>query len=260
MASLSETEFHTITIRSSGSERGAQAVVVAICPVRGGEAVPEEAEEWFVRFSGRIPPRTRADNNIDGDMMRRISEGMPLEEVASQVASRIGAGPVVVFGKDLVLPSLPFVDSERALDGTRLARRLWERGTMGHDGRLESHRVYELRFWLGLDPDVLSHEPTGAFAESINAACVFSEQLKAALKRGCEDSEKGLFEFVAAPVEYTRVPYGRSAGMPFGEVPGRDLEKMVSGDDVDPDLAMAVERELAERSSKVSSMGVFRRG
>lgn len=257
MGSNQERKAFAVTIRPSHMDPSkAEPVIIAIAEVFGArlKTDPSRAFEIMARPSERVGAQVRAEFNLDSQLLRRVEEdGLSQEEARAKVLEIVGDAPVIAHGLEFVKAVAPWlVEGRLAIDSLRLAKHAWPKGTLAGEFALETHKAHEIKYWLGLDPDTMASEPTGAFAEAIIVGAVFSE----AAKLCPEKTFEALASKAEKPAPLLAYPYGRKAGTPFSEL-GLDFIESELGPlrdkPLDIDLRHALESELDRRREDIKA-------
>lgn len=178
-------------------------------------------------------------------------QGQPtLEEILPELHEFVGDSPLVIHNKKFDLAMLPTFIDHPTICSLRLARHIWEKGDLNHEGfPLANHQAQTLRFWLDLDVNTQGQAAHRAAADILVTGAIFQEQLDAFLLNH-EDSLEHLLEFVESPIFYKKMPFGKYQGVPFNEIPNQFLDFYLNkskNSSPDPDVFHLIQKEYTNR-------------
>lgn len=216
----------------------------------------------------RFKPEAKAAFGLDHKAVREITiEGISQESAKKIVLDFVGNSPLVAHGLTNVSNFFPDLVKDRlCIDNLRLSRHVWAPGTEIGGFKLETHKVYELSYWLNLNPDLNGAEPTTSKAEALVTASV----CKAAIKdcqnkfgfKTWEEIEQKAQSFI--PIK--TYPIGRLKGLPLSSLQDYDLQREMSQERVmnDKDLFHALEEERERRAldkkNQIAQKSFFAKG
>lgn len=216
----------------------------------------------------RFKPEAKAAFGLDHKAVREIMiEGIDQESAKKRVLDFVGDSPLIAHGLTNISNFFPdLVKNRLCIDNLRLSRHVWAPGTELGGFKLETHKVYELSYWLNLNPDLNNAEPTTAKAEALVIAAV----CKAAINdcknkfgfKTWEEIEQKAQSFI--PIK--TYPMGRLKGLPISSLQEYDLQREMTQERVinDKDLFHALEEECAKRNldkkNQIAQKSFFAKG
>lgn len=261
----SKSRLVSVVVRTTGFRAGVdEPVLIALAEIKGLKTDPDKAVEILIKPTQKMRPEARAEFNIDHQQANKImEEGLDPQEALKKIEEFIGDSALVAHS-DLVSRFAPFLlkksnGSERTLiDSARLARHIWKAGEKRKGFPLETHKVFELKYWLGIEPDTYNEEPTKAFTEAIVIGAVFAQAAKKYLKlEGKEPTVEGIAEFAREPIPVEVWPKAPHKGVSLKELDldfiKRQLDRAERADSepeirgLDRDLRHALEQEMSQR-------------
>lgn len=251
MPSLSEIEFIVLDTETTGADTSKdKPIEIAIVRMRDHQLGAPES--WFIDPGRPIPPEASAVHHlVDEDLIGAKT----LEELWPEVNERIGDGVIVAHNAAFDIGMLPQLEGRPYICTLRLARHLWQKGDLNERGfPLAAHQQQVLRYWLGLKVDTQGLAAHRAAADILVTGMLLSEQIKLYLQCGGEDDLDALLEFIARPIEITKLPFGKYSGELMSKIPSDYLEylieKSATGKPLDEDLKASIKRELDTRKAE----------
>lgn len=265
---IKQESVFVVSIKTSGFDpEKDEVIMMTVGELNRLKPDPHKIKTWLIKpQQSKISPDAKVEFNLNHDECSKIMmEGESLAQVKKEVESWIGDCPVVMHGT-FVEEFAPWITRGRlCINSLRLVKHIWPKGSLKKGFQLETHKIAELKYWLGLEPDVLSQDPTQPMAEAMFFKAVLGEAVKSYLKQK-PDHLSGTWgdvkKFEMQRIAYPRVPYGMHSGKEWSEMAQNWLEKELGKETLEDDIRMAIQDELDRRMDQVvknaNEHGLFR--
>ena len=250
MPKITETKFIVLDTETTGATPGKdKPIEIAMVELIGsyiGEPV-----SYFIDPKIRIPPEASAVHHLtDADVL-----GAPtLDELWPVISSFLEGAIIMAHNAAFDMSMLPRLDGRESLCTLSFARHLWERGEMSKSGfPLAAHSQQVLRYWLGLEVDTRGLAAHRAAADILVTAQLFQAETQFFFDCGGEDDMDSLREFLARPLEITRMTFGKYSGELLSGLKEDYLQYMIDQQKkpIEPDLRASIKRELDRRKAEM---------
>lgn len=232
--SLQTTPFIVLDTETTGLDPAQDRVVqLALVGVRGQTVVP--LLNRLVNPGRPIPARATA---IHGFTDAMVADAPSLRDIGRDILRYIRQVPVVVAHNAAFDQAFVPDTGKPWLCTKRLSQHLWPDAP--------NYQNQGLRAWLGIEVDGDAHNAAG---DAMVTGHILIRLIVAYLEQGGEDSVEALVAFANAPILVNKMPFGKYAGVPIGDVPESylrwALEKL---DRMDATLRASIERVLARKA------------
>jgi DNA polymerase III epsilon subunit-like protein len=236
---LSDTPYVVVDVETTGLDPDVDRVVeVAALRFESGKVI--ERFETLIDPQRDIPPAASEVHHL----VKADLDGAPmLEEVEGALDDFIGLDPIFAHNASFDRGFLPCLQAKVWIDSARAARHAWPLA--------ERHRNQYLRYWLRLDaPGIRKEAAHRAAGDAIVTGHIVHRQLK---EFEIIHPDAGMSDFirhVMEPVPICFLSFGKKHfGKDLEDVPTDYFEWMLRNvQDLDPDLGIAIEREIKRRS------------
>lgn len=216
----------------------------------------------------KFKPEARAAFGLDHRAVRDILvDGIDQKEAQKMVMEFIGDAPLVGHGLQRVEDFFPYLTKNRlCIDSARLCKHVWKVGSELGGFKLETHKVYELCYWLGLNQDMGNADPTTAEAESVVTGTVSTAAINVCkLQWGMQTWEQ-VAQKAQSFIPIETFPFGRLKGVPIAQMQEQELYRELENPKVvqDKDLLHAlqedVQRRQMDKKAQAAKKSFFARG